>query len=88
MTKIRRGDVFFAQLDPVVATSTTEFFDKPFSRPAKSTCVGNFALHICPVDGDVSITVTEMASMLKTIEHEIVCGIAPRVPKFYVDENF
>ena len=39
-------------------------------------------------DGDVSITVTEMASMLKTIEHEIVCGIAPRVPKFYVDENF
>ena len=35
------------------------------------------------VDGDVSITVTEMASMLKTIEHEIVCGIAPRVPKFY-----
>lgn len=37
------------------------------------------------VDGDVSITVTEMAAMLKTIEHEIVCGIAPRVPKFYVD---
>ncbi len=36
-------------------------------------------------DGDVSITVTEMASMLKTIEHEIVCGIAPRVPKFYVE---
>lgn len=36
-------------------------------------------------DGDVSITVTEMAAMLKTIEHEIVCGIAPRVPKFYVD---
>lgn len=36
-------------------------------------------------DGDVSITVTEMAAMLKTIEHEIVCGIAPRVPKFYID---
>ena len=39
-------------------------------------------------EDDVSITVTEMASELKTIEHEIVCGIAPRVPKFYVDENF
>lgn len=36
-------------------------------------------------DGNVSITVTEMAAMLKTIEHEIVCGIAPRVPKFYID---
>lgn len=35
-------------------------------------------------DEEVSITVTEMAAMLKTIEHEIVCGIAPRVPKFYV----
>ena len=34
-------------------------------------------------DQGVSITVTEMANMLKTIEHEVVCGIAPRVPKFY-----
>lgn len=33
----------------------------------------------------VSITVTEMANMLKTIEHEVVCGIAPRVPKFYIN---
>lgn len=33
----------------------------------------------------VSITVDEMAAMLKTIQHEVVCGIAPRVPKFYVD---
>jgi len=37
------------------------------------------------VDQGASITVDEMAAMLKTIQHEIVCGIAPRVPKFYVD---
>ncbi len=36
-------------------------------------------------DQGVSITVTEMAGMLRTIEHEIVCGLAPRVPRFYVD---
>lgn len=36
-------------------------------------------------DQGVSITVTEMANMLKTIEHEVVCGIAPRVPKFYIN---
>lgn len=36
-------------------------------------------------DQGVSITVTEMAKMLKTIEHEVCCGIAPRVPKVYVD---
>ena len=35
-------------------------------------------------DGDASLTVTEMAQMLHTIEHEIVCGIAGRVPKFYL----
>lgn len=33
----------------------------------------------------VSITVDEMSAMLKTIQHEVVCGIALRVPKFYVD---
>jgi len=36
-------------------------------------------------DQGVSITVTEMAKMLKTIEHEVCCGIAPRVPKYYID---
>ena len=34
-------------------------------------------------DQGVSITVTEMAHMLKTIEHEVCCGLAPRVPKYY-----
>ena len=33
-----------------------------------------------------SITVDEMAAMLKTIQHEVVCGIAPRVPKFYLEK--
>lgn len=35
------------------------------------------------VQDGVSITVTEMAKMLKTIEHEIVCGLAARVPRVY-----
>lgn len=34
-------------------------------------------------DQGVSITVTEMAHMLKTIEHEVCCGLSPRVPKYY-----
>lgn len=34
-------------------------------------------------DGGVSMTVEDMARILKTIPHEIVCGIAPRVPKYY-----
>mgnify|MGYP003282023018 CR=1 FL=1 len=33
-----------------------------------------------------SITADEMAAMLKTIQHEVVCGIAPRVPKFYLEK--
>lgn len=33
--------------------------------------------------GEQSITVTEMAKMLQTIEHEIVCAIASRVPRIY-----
>lgn len=35
-------------------------------------------------DGDASLTVTEMAKMLGTIEHEVTCAIAARVPKYYV----
>lgn len=34
-----------------------------------------------------SLTVTEMAKMLKTIEHEVTCGIALRVPRIYLEEE-
>jgi len=33
--------------------------------------------------GDQSLTVTEMAEMLQTIDHEIICAIAARVPRIY-----
>lgn len=33
----------------------------------------------------VSITVTEMAKHWGTIEHEVTCGIAARVPRIYID---
>lgn len=36
-------------------------------------------------DQGVSITVPEMAAMLKTIEHEITCDISLRVPRVYVE---
>ena len=35
-------------------------------------------------DQDASITVEEMAEMLNTINHEIVCRIALRVPKIFI----
>ena len=33
--------------------------------------------------GEQSLTVTEMAEMLQTIDHEIICAIAARVPRIY-----
>ena len=34
-------------------------------------------------DGDVSITADEVAEKAQTIGYELVCGIAPRVPRVY-----
>lgn len=45
---------------------------------------GDEVILLGQADG-VSITVTEMAHHLHTIEHEITCGIAARVPRIYVD---
>ena len=36
-------------------------------------------------EAGVSITVTEMAHHLGTIEHEVTCNIAARVPRVYID---
>ena len=36
------------------------------------------------VDGDVTITADEVAAKAQTIGYELVCGIAPRVPRVYL----
>lgn len=46
--------------------------------------VGDEVILLGQADG-VSITVTEMAHHLHTIEHEITCGIAARVPRIYME---
>jgi alanine racemase len=33
--------------------------------------------------GDAEISAVEWADMLDTIAYEMVCGIGPRVPRFY-----
>ena len=33
--------------------------------------------------GDEEITAEEWAGLLDTIAYEVVCGIGPRVPRFY-----
>ncbi len=38
-------------------------------------------------DGDNAITLQDIADYCGTIHYEIACGLAPRVPRVYVDEN-
>lgn len=45
---------------------------------------GDEVILLGEADG-VSITVTEMARHWGTIEHEVTCGIAARVPRVYID---
>lgn len=45
---------------------------------------GDEVILLGEADG-VSITVTEMAHHWGTIEHEVTCGIAARVPRIYID---
>ena len=35
-------------------------------------------------DGEVTITADEVAAKAQTIGYELVCGIAPRVPRVYL----
>ena len=49
-----------------------------------NVCAGD-TVTIFGSDGDVSITADEVAAKSQTIGYEVVCGIAPRVPRVYVD---
>ncbi len=48
--------------------------------------LGDEVILLGEADG-AAITVTEMAHHWGTIEHEVTCGIAARVPRIYVDEE-
>lgn len=46
-------------------------------------CAGD-VVTIFGTDGDVTITADEVAAKARTIGYELVCGIAPRVPRVYL----
>ena len=46
-------------------------------------CAGD-AVTIFGTDGTVTITADEVAEKAQTIGYELVCGIAPRVPRVYL----
>ena len=45
------------------------------------------AVTIFGADGDVTITADEVAAKAQTIGYELICGIAPRVPRVYLKKG-
>ena len=52
--------------------------------PANLKYVGDYAFAGCKALKDVTITADEVAAKAQTIGYELVCGIAPRVPRVYL----
>ena len=49
-------------------------------------CAGD-TVTIFGSDGDVTITADEVAEKAQTIGYELICGIAPRVPRVYLKDG-